>query len=411
MQKRILCWFDYNSITGFSTVSKHIVSEIKKVSDSSFILDIVAVNYFGPDYMEDKFTLVTSAKLNDPQRDGFGRNWVIQRLNQIEYDGLFICQDLGVVTPIVNQLNAIKSDYKSQKNKCFKSIFYFPVDCKLIIQLTLELDFFDVIATYTDYGKNEILRLRPDLKYKLNVVPHGVDTSAFYPLSTEEIINFRREYFGANSNKFIVSNINRNQPRKDIPSTIFAFLEAKYTWPGHLPEPFLYLHCNPMDPAGWDIRVIMMQLDLIEGVDFQLLHSASDKFFVDIKTLNRIYNASDVCVTSTLGEGWGLSFSEAAACRIPIIAPYSTSFMEMSDYGRNAYMLYNLSPICQTADNAVRKQINIYELADRIREVAIDKYKFDSGIQNKINRSYEWAINLDWKEVCKDWTKYFKETY
>jgi hypothetical protein len=54
MQKpfRILALFDYNSFTGFSTVSKNLVSNWKKIFGESMFLDIVAVNYFGNGYSE-----------------------------------------------------------------------------------------------------------------------------------------------------------------------------------------------------------------------------------------------------------------------------------------------------------------------------------------------------------------------
>jgi len=410
-QKKILCWFDYVARTGFATVSKNIVQEVKKHFGNEFVLEIVAVNYFGEDYMEDEFTLVTSAKLNDAKQDDFGRHWVLQRLKQIEYDGLFVCQDLGVVTPIVEVMRHIKNEKKERNIKGFKSIYYFPVDCRIIPQLTKDLEFFDVIITYTEYARNEVLRVRPELKGKIKVIPHGNNSKDFYPLPKEEARKFREEYFEENADKFIITNVNRNQPRKDIPNTIFAFVEAKKNWDNRLPEPFLYLHCHPNDPMGWDIRAIFMQLDLVEDVDYKLLPKHLEDSLADVSFVNKIYNASDVFLTTTLGEGWGLTFSEAAACKVPIVAPYTTSFMEMSGNGNNAYMLYTIYPICQTIDNAIREQTDIYEVAEVLEQVAKDKYSNSKDFYDKIERSYEWVRKLEWTEVCKHWIKYFKETY
>lgn len=108
-QKKILCWFDYVARTGFATVSKNIVSEIRKHYGNEFILEIVAINYFGEDFMQDEFTLVTSAKLNDGKQDDFGRNYFLKRLHDIDYDGVFVCQDLGVVVPIIEVMQFIKT--------------------------------------------------------------------------------------------------------------------------------------------------------------------------------------------------------------------------------------------------------------------------------------------------------------
>jgi glycosyltransferase involved in cell wall biosynthesis len=408
-QKKILCWFDYVARTGFATVSKNIVNEIKKYYGNEFILEIVAINYFGEDFMQDEFTLVTSAKLNDGKRDDFGRNYFLKRLKEIDYDGVFVCQDLGVVVPIIEVMQFIKNEKKEQNKKQFKSIFYFPVDCKLLKQITKDIEFFDTLVTYTEFGRNEVYRIRPELKGKVKVVPHGNNSKDFYPLPDEERKKFRDEYFGENANKFIITNVNRNQPRKDIPNTIFGWIEARQNWPSNLPEPFLYIHCHPTDPMGWDLRAILWQYDeLVEDEHYKLLPKKYEQTMAGIDVLNSIYNASDVYLTTTLGEGWGLTFSEAAACKVPVIAPYTTSFMEMSGYGKNAYMLETIYPCCQFNDNVVREQTDIYEISENIIQVAKDKISKAKDLQDKINRNYEWVRKLEWTQVCKSWIEYFK---
>lgn len=408
-QKKILCWFDYVARTGFATVSKNIVNEIKKYYGNEFILEIVAINYFGEDYMQDEFTLVTSAKLNDGKRDDFGRNYFLKRLKEIDYDGVFVCQDLGVVVPIIEVMQFIKNEKKEQNKKQFKSIFYFPVDCKLLKQITKDIEFFDTLVTYTEFGRNEVYRIRPELKGKVKVVPHGNNSKDFYPLPDEERKKFRDEYFGENANKFIITNVNRNQPRKDIPNTIFGWIEARQNWPSNLPEPFLYIHCHPTDPMGWDLRAILWQYDdLVEDEHYKLLPKKYEQTMAGIDVLNSVYNASDVYLTTTLGEGWGLTFSEAAACKVPVIAPYTTSFMEMSGYGKNAYMLETIYPCCQFNDNVVREQTDIYEISENIIQVAKDKISKAKDLQDKINRNYEWVRKLEWTQVCKSWIEYFR---
>ena len=59
-RKKILCLFDYVARTGFATVSKNIVSELKKEFGNNLHLDIIAVNYFGEPYYEDANTFVIS---------------------------------------------------------------------------------------------------------------------------------------------------------------------------------------------------------------------------------------------------------------------------------------------------------------------------------------------------------------
>ena len=111
------------------------------------------------------------------------------------------------------------------------------------------------------------------------------------------------------------------------------------------------------------------------------------------------------------------TYSEAAATKTPIIAPYSTSFIEMSAKGTRAYMIENLMPMATTFDNTIRQGCHYEEVADWIVYVAeglIGKHEdtnFSETHKEKIEKSYAWVKALDWKEVSKSWIKYFKETY
>jgi glycosyltransferase involved in cell wall biosynthesis len=405
--KKVLCLFDYVARTGFGTVSKNIVQELKKHYGNKLHLDIIAINYFGEPYQEDENTFVISARKNDVNDDAFGRYFFLKILQENDYDGIFIMQDLGVIVSFMDVLVHIKQDKKDNNKKVFKSIFYTPVDCSVLIpQLVRGLEFFDVLVTYTDFGRKEINRLRPELKVR--VVPHGNNSKDFYPLDSKEIKEFRESYFEENANKFIITNINRNQPRKDFPNTIFGFIEAKKSWNKNLPEPFLYLHTHPNDPMGWDIRAIMLQTELVEDVDYKLLPKQYEEGGCSTEIMNRIYNASDVHLTTTLGEGWGMTFSEAAGCKLPVIAPHSTSLMEMSGYGKNAFMLETLYPYVNITDNIIREQTDIYEVAEKLQIVAELKYNNDKSLQEKLERNYQWIKKLEWKEVCKKWVEYFK---
>ena len=375
-------------------------------------MDIVAINYFGEPFYDEFNNYIISAPLNDDNKDNFGRFFFLKALKEGNaYDGIFICQDLGVIVPIIEVMEHIKKERKQNNIKSFKSIFYFPVDCRLVPQLVHNLQFFDVLITYTEFGRNDVIRLRPELKTKLKVIPHGNNSKDFYPLELVDKLSFRKEYFGENAHKFIITNVNRNQPRKDIPNTIFGFIEAKKTWDKGLPNPLLYLHCHPKDPLGWDLKRILSQTELVEKEDYMLLPEEYEHAMVEVSMLNKIYNASDVYLTTTLGEGWGLTYSEAASCKVPIIAPYTTSFVEMSNMGRSAYMLYNIYPCCQQTDSIIREQTDIMEIAETLQKVAFNVIAKPESHQKKIDTNYEWAKNLEWSNVCKIWIKYFKETF
>ena len=408
---RMLGVFDYNTSTGFGTVAKNIVGELRKHFRENLQLDIIALNYFGEPYHEDDNTYVVSGKLNDPTQDDFGRHFYLNILkNSNEYDILFLINDLGAVVPIIEILDSIKKEKKESNQKVFKSIYYFPLDCTGFYQILKGLEFFDTLVTFTEFARKEIINARPELKSKLKVINHGTNTSDFRPI--QDNVDFklwRNEFLGENADKFIITNLNRNQPRKDIPATIFAFREAKKMWDKNLPEPFLYLHMRAKDPLGYDLKAIFWQLDLVEGKDYKLLPDEWEVNLPSVEEVNMVYNASNLYLTTTLAEGWGLGITEAMATMTPIICPKNTSLSEMTNFGERAFVYETDYPVVNTTDNIIRYQGSIYDVADKILEVANLYYNDTQELTKKKHAAYNWASKLTWKELSKRWIEYIKE--
>jgi glycosyltransferase involved in cell wall biosynthesis len=399
---RILALFDYNSFTGFATVSKNLVKNWQRTFGDAMKLDIVAVNYFGEDYSETDNIRVISAKRRDVAEDDFGRYVFMRSIMDIDYDLVFILQDLGVVVPVIPHVKKLLEDKKNGNRKQFKSILYFPVDFALTPNLAVGLEFFDVLATYTDYGKNHVLRLRPDLKAKVKVVPHGNNMENFYPVLSEEVQSFRKEYFKENSDKFIIGCINRNQSRKDIPTTIFGFLEY---WEEHNKNSFLYLHMNPKDPMGWNLKTILSQTPLREGIDYGFPPEEDYNKGTDVSKLNLIYNSIDCFLSTATGGGWELTVTEAMSAKKPVVIPKHTSFEHLGGQkGERAYFLETLYPIVAMVDNIIRFQSDLYEIAETLNYVKQDIDANSPELNYKIEKAYNFVESHDWKEISKSFS-------
>jgi glycosyltransferase involved in cell wall biosynthesis len=397
----MLCLFDYNAITGFATVSKNLISNWKRQFGDNLKIDIVAVNYFGEDYNETPNVRIISAKLKDVAKDDFGRYVFMRSLADIDYDLVFILQDLGVIIPLVPHLKKIQDDKKEAKRKLFKSIFYFPVDFALTPNLAVGIDFFDQLATFTEYGRKMLLNLNPELKSKIKVIPHGNNMKNYYPIeSQKEKSDFRKQYFGDNSDKFIVGCVNRNQPRKDIPTTIFGFMEY---WESHNKNAFLYLHLDPNDPMGWNLRTVLKQTPLVEGIDY-MFPPETEKGYkgTSVEDMNKIYNSLDVFLTTATGGGWELTVTEAMACKVPTIIPRHTSFQILGgDNAERTYYIETLYPIVATVDNIIRFQSDLYEIADTLDLIHRQLDQGECCIYNKIDAAYKFVESLDWKDISK----------
>jgi hypothetical protein len=74
-------------------------------------------------------------------------------------------------------------------------------------------------------------------------------------------------------------------------------------------------------------------------------------------------------------------------------------------------MLYNIYPCCQQNDSIVREQTDIFEIAEILKQVAIHKKDKNEILNKKVETNYQWVKNLEWSNIAKMWTKYFKETF
>lgn len=404
---RILATFDYNAPTGFATVSKNLVKNWKKIFGDSLKMDIVAVNYFGDDYTEGENIRVISAKKKDIAKDDWGRYVFMRSLKDIDYDLIFCLADLGTVVPMIPYLKEIKEEKKAANRKQFKSILYFPVDFALTPNLGVGLEFFDSLATYTEYGRFHALRINPAIKGKIKVVPHGNNMENFYPLPAEEAQSFRKEYFGKNADKFIIGSVNRNQSRKDIPTTIFGFLEY---WENHNSNSFLYLHMNPKDPMGWHLRTILAQTPLREGKDFMFPPQDDYNKGADLLKLNKIYNSFDCFLSTATGGGWELTVTEAMSAKKPVIIPKHTSLEHLGgEKGERAYFLETLYPIVAMVDNIIRFQCDLYEISDTLDQVYKDKKSHALDQTLKVEKAYKFVESLNWNDISKSFAEDIKK--
>jgi glycosyltransferase involved in cell wall biosynthesis len=299
-------------------------------------------------------------------------------------------------------MKKMKFDKLAKNEKPFKSIFYFPVDFSLNMHLLRNIDSINSLYTFTDYGKKMVLKHKPELATKLKVVPHGSNTKDFYKMDASAKKAFRDAYFGKNADKFIVGSVNRNQSRKDIPTTIFGFMEF---WEQNK-NSLLYLHMHPKDPMGWDLRLLLSQTPMQEGIDFMFPSEDDYNNGADVEKLNGIYNSMDVFLTTATGGGWELTVSEAMSVCIPTIIPKHTSFLTLGGVnGERTYFLESLYPVVALVDNIVRFQCDLYEIGDLLTEVKKDIESDSPVLKKKLNNAHQFISELKWNEIAAVFSK------
>jgi D-inositol-3-phosphate glycosyltransferase len=197
---------------------------------------------------------------------------------------------------------------------------YMPVDGGNLDPTAMsELNRLHAAVWYTDFGHRAAKEA--GFTGRRHIIPHGIDTEMFQPTDRHAA----RQLLGLNvqPNAFIVGNVNRNQPRKRLDLTIQIF--ATWIKQHNIANAHLLLHCAQKD-TGWDLRKIAAYYGVADRL---LLTGAEDiRDLREARELKDIYNCLDVQMTTTLGEGWGLTTMEGMACGIPQIVPDSSALGE-----------------------------------------------------------------------------------
>lgn len=403
-KKKVLWWSDSpTTATGFATVAKNLLKVLNATNKYEFT--VVGINHNGAPYDRSKFPYDIYPALNalagEPRyQDVYGRQLVLDMAMSGEFDIVFMIQDTFIVESLLPSLITVRENLAAEKK--FSIIHYFPIDGvpkkSWIENVVAKVD---IPVAYTEFAKKECIKYVPELA-TMDVIYHGVEKETFYPINNKE---FRDTFYKEHADKFIVLNVNRNQPRKDLYRTFASFAEfhTKY------PDSFLFILAQASDVGG-NLVEIASNYGLVWGEDWACpspgSYGANQGYPVHI--VNEVYNACDVVVSTTTGEGWGLSFSEGAACKKPLLFPKNTSLVEM--IGENEERGYFIESgtdanlhICMGApdNNIIRPMVDIHDMASKLEHI----YNNREEATSKAERAYKeiWT----WKQVGEQWKGIF----
>ncbi len=393
--------------TGFAQVSKNILRTL--YDTGNYDIDIIGINYDGSPYDKNKYPYnIYPAKnpLKLRYQDYFGRQLFLDMLVEGDYDLVWTLQDTFIVAPIAEKVQEVKTKH----NKNFKWIYYFPIDSHPNEGWLDAVKLVDYPITYTNYGKGECISLDSSLEDKVKVIYHGSNSKDFYPYdwSNEERLTARRNFFGQYADSFIFMNINRNQPRKDMLTSLLACRELYKK----RDNAYFYFHCNVQDEAGINMLEISRQIGLDWGKMWGFPTPEGLMQGFDVSMINKIYNSVDCVFSTTLGEGWGLSATEAMATKTPIIIPDNTSAPELIGKDRGFTVKsggLNKTTVLQNDNDRMRPVTDVDDLVEKMEFVMDNK----EDVAKKTKSAYNWIKEYEWagKKVGGEWIKIFKEAY
>jgi len=385
--------------TGFGTVSRNIAEALHKTG--RYEIDIFGINYFGDPHPLSKVYDIWPAGVgsNDP----YGRQKFCNMAINMDFDILFVLQD----TFIVDFMPELVPFLRTNRQKEFRVIQYFPVDGVPKPEWMENINFADYKVAYSEFGKSEALKALPALG-DIDVIPHGANINDYHYIPEEKLRDFKKQFFGKHADKFIIMNLNRNQQRKDIPRTIAAFKEFRK----EVPESILYLHMAKKD-QGWDLSEVCKSygLNTFDDVIFPENFNVNTGYPREI--VNALYNCADVVVSTALGEGMGMSWLEAMATKTPVIMPNNTAMTEFitSDKGYlvDSGVDVNMYTVLPHDNEVIRPLCDVKDLVDKLLHV----YNNRDEAMARAETSYRWVTTeMDWQgPIAEKWVSLFDKAY
>lgn len=346
-----------------------------------------------------------SAKLGFPQYQLDMENWVIHNLQEIWED--FSDGEQGVLMTI---WDASRLLWLSRPENCripqlakwlqkrpFKLWGYFPIDAtgpndKLTGVLKYTIEGFDRVLAYSKWAEDILRRTltsRPILDSLANL-PHGIDTSVFYPRPRTVARHGFGERIGARTQKgkfysvsddaFLIGIVATNQIRKDWPLGIQVAAEIAKTR-----KIALWCHVDQLE-RHHSIPALLTDYGL-----------TSDSIVTNVPLTDEqmayCYSAFDVTFGIGAGEGLGYPIFESLACGTPCIhGDYGGAAEHMPFVMRVTPREYRMeTPYC-----CVRPVFKVLDWCNAVWE------------STRPTNTVSLPVHLDWNNLWPRWADWFR---
>ena len=257
--------------------------------------------------------LIDAAALEKPLQNGFGYGALPDVIRKKKPAVVMIYNDMAVVTQFVEAIR------KSGIPRDFKLWIY--CDQVYTTQSQVFLDILnrdaDRVFAFSPYWKKCLKD--QGVTRPVDVLLHGFNGHHCFPVPRD----LARKQLSLPNDMFLFLNLNRNQPRKRYDILMMAFVELLVKYPT---KPlFLLCICDKGEKGGWWLFELFARELKLRGVSIEqfaqrLIITAQNMSFKDDE-INMFYNAADVGISTSDGEGWGLCQFEQMGVGVPQVVP------------------------------------------------------------------------------------------
>jgi glycosyltransferase involved in cell wall biosynthesis len=327
---KVLWLGDAGCHTGFARVT-HSIGE-RLVEEYGHDIHVLGYNYRGDSWpsLRDP-NRQTPLKLYRPNAvdglDVWGRSRHIELLAKLEPDVVVMLHDANILLFLLFENEKWDKDQILARYRPL--ITYVPVDGYNRPPAWNVLTKVSNSVAMSRFGKESM----PGSK----LVYHGVDHDRFHPvsrknplvLSSGRVVRDQgdcKEAFGYPRDCFLIVRSDKNSGRKDFASTI------KAVWPVMKRHKDVRVHLHTTGGRTQDDALVINDMlsrepDVHDRFTLPDLHNSWTGW--PEEDLIALFNAADLFVTTTRGEGFGLNIAEALACGTPVVAQNVSAIPEV----------------------------------------------------------------------------------
>lgn len=259
-------------------------------------------------------------KVNSRGGQGFGFKQLQGVLQKEKPNVVMIYNDLGIISAYIDEIKA-SGMRGNMKVWAYVDMVYEGLPTAMIDMLNREAD---RIFTFTKGWKKVLKDM--NVTRSVDIVNHGIDTSVYKKMDKA----VAKKACGFPSDMFMISSFNRNQPRKRLDILIMAFVELIVKHPTK--NIFMLCVCDKGDNGGHQLFDIFKQ-ELgrlgasLEHFANRLLVPSRHGNYTD-EEINVLYNAADIGVSCSEGEGFGLCVFEQMSIGVPQVVSAINGHLE-----------------------------------------------------------------------------------
>ena len=395
MTRKIIYCGQFRDITGYGIAARSYLSAIDEfLSDNKdeILFKIYPIDILTNENLDNKTNnLIDKYSFNN-------QNELFDFLNDGEYECIWHCTS---ISPMF-----IDDRYKRKDNlkPCLKDIILGSANnYHLVVWETTKISKeWEEAIKY--FGPKKIFTAcefnRKTFEYladEVVIIPHPIDNNFLHQKQAPINMGFELD------NKFKILSMSQWDQRKGFSELIFSYLSEFEKSDNTV----LILKAYPSSDFRTknemiaEINRIKNMMDKHRSLPDIILISD----FVNEKTIKWLYNTADVYASATKGEGFGLTFLEAAASGLPIIATKWSAYDEYLEYYLEVD--YTLEKIPISLSN-VNNEFQIYShiWVENSKWAEFDSSSMEKNIKKVINKDYSMSrILKQQKSILNKYSK------